>query len=95
VLVVSPLMTKAIGVYLEDTGRQVAAQQGNSPANAAKVRQGMRTVTQVVGAVMAGFYVIVYLLAMIYPVVLLILLNKPGARAALVAKPADSGESSS
>jgi hypothetical protein len=36
--------------------------------------------------------VVYYLLAMIYPVVVLVILNKPGARAAVVAKPASLGD---
>jgi len=91
VLLISPMLTKMIGGAFDEIGRQTAAQQGGNPANAAKVQQIMRWMTRIMGAVMTGFYVIYFLVAMIYHAVLLFVLNKPGARAALVAQPANPG----
>jgi len=89
VLFVAPSMTKFMGQTFDDMGRQIAAQQ---PAKAQQIKQTMTMMTHVTGAIITGMYVAIYLLAMIYPVVLLVLLNKPGARAALVAKPVAGGE---
>lgn len=92
VLIISPAMTKTMGGYLDQTGKQIASQQGGNPANAAKVQQAMQMMTRVMGAIITGSYAIYFSLAMIYPVVILVILNRPGVRAALVAKPVTQGD---
>jgi hypothetical protein len=92
VMFIAPDMTKSLGRSFDQMGQQIAAQQGTNPANAAKVQEMMRYMTRVVGAMITGAYVLTYVIAMIYPIVLLVILNKPGARAALVAKPVTRGD---
>jgi hypothetical protein len=89
VLFVAPNITKFLGRTFDDMGRQIAAQQ---PTKGSQVKQTMSFMTRITGAIITGVYVVTYLLAMIYPVVLLVLLNKPGARAALLGKPVAEGD---
>jgi hypothetical protein len=91
VLVVAPNMTKFLGKTFDDMGRQIAAQQ---PARGQQTKDVMGIRTRVTGAILTGVYVVTYLLAMIYPVVLLVLLNRPGARAALLGKAVAEGDPS-
>jgi hypothetical protein len=92
VMVISPSMSRTMGQEFDKMGQQIAQQQGNNPANIARVREAMRTASRMVGAFITGGYVGYFLLASIFPIAVLVIVNKPGVRAALQVKPASREE---
>ena len=83
VMVLAPNMTKSMAREFDKMGMQISVQQGGNAANAKKVQGMMRTMTQVMGASISGGYALYFVLATIFPIASLVVLNRPGARAAL------------
>jgi hypothetical protein len=91
VFVVAPMAMKALDKQFGQMGAQIQQQGGPGAARAAGV---MKTMTATTAAAMTGGYVFYYVCSAIYPVITLIVLAKPGVRAACAApkpKP-ESGE---
>ena len=92
VLVVSPSMTRYFGKEFDKMAVGIAQSQGGPPQRVAQIRQAMRSMTQVIGAMTTIAFAVTYLLAAIYPCVVIYVLNRPGSQAALIA--AEQKESS-